>query len=307
MQRPYDVVLIGNYFFDQILTGLPRFPVLGQETWATNLTTTGGAMYTTAAALHRLTVKVAWPGFFGSDSYSQFVYNLARQEGLDMRLAQVLDHPYQKVTISLPFAGERAFVTYEDDDPDDMVDYWLDVLDRIMFRHLHIGGFMEQQPLMALFEKAHARGATISMDSQDGAHLGNPKLCRDTLTHVDVFMPNFREAQIIAEADTVEETLYILGELVDVVVIKDSSKGSLSYDKDTILRVPSINAGPVVDTTGAGDCFNAGFLLGYVVEKVSLEQCLRYGNICGGLSVTGIGGATTAPTRLEFDDWLSRF
>jgi sugar/nucleoside kinase (ribokinase family) len=119
-------------------------------------------------------------------------------------------------------------------------------------------------------------------------------------------MPNAREAKIIAERDTVEESLEELSRLVNMVVIKDGARGAWLAHRGQVLHAPSISAGPVLDTTGAGDCFNAGFLYGLISERAPLDACLRYGNICGGLSVTAGGGATAAPTRDQLDVWMTR-
>jgi sugar/nucleoside kinase (ribokinase family) len=91
------------------------------------------------------------------------------------------------------------------------------------------------------------------------------------------------------------------------VVIKDGANGAWIGCEGETCHVPAVDAGPVVDTTGAGDCFNAGFLFGHVVEKAPPEICARYGNICGGLSVTQVGGSTASPTREQLMYWLEHY
>jgi sugar/nucleoside kinase (ribokinase family) len=90
-----------------------------------------------------------------------------------------------------------------------------------------------------------------------------------------------------------------------MVVVKDGAGGAWSAYQGQIEHADAISAGEVVDTTGAGDCFNAGFLYGHIVEKVPPQRCLQYGNICGGLSVTAQGGATAAPTYDQLQRWMS--
>lgn len=80
-QQTYDVLLLGDYFYDLIYTGLPEFPALGRECYCRDVTSTGGAMYTTAAALTRLGAHVGWVTNFGTDEYSRFVRELAEREG----------------------------------------------------------------------------------------------------------------------------------------------------------------------------------------------------------------------------------
>ncbi len=302
----YDVFVPGDYFFDLIYTGLPEFPMLGREVYAQGIIATGGAMFITATSLHRLGVRVGWAACFGNDYYSQYVRSLTLAEGVDLSLACEVDRPYRRVTTSIPFQGERAFVTYYDPPPIDLDAHWLAAMRRCSFKHLHLGAIMSLERLTPLVEEARARGATISMDCQDVPNLPNACTWPRLLSMVDIFMPNAREALLISGSSAVESALYRLMEWTKIVVVKDGANGAWIGTEGTIIHAPAVNAGPAVDTTGAGDCFNAGFLLGYVVERAPLERCARYANICGGLSVTQVGGATAAPTRAELDAWLAR-
>ena len=293
----YDVIVLGDYFFDQIFWGLPKFPTLGCETYAEGLVTTGGGMFITAVALSRLGVTVGWPATFGSDEYSAVIHHLAEREGVELDLARHIDQPYARVTSAIPMASERAFVTYTDPTPDDLIDYWRERITTSHYHHVHFDGLGASDHFEQISAIAHAKGATVSSDCQDGAHLNQPCACFDRLTSLDIFLPNAREAQIIAEVDDTRKAVEILMQQVKTVIVKDGEKGAWLGHDDEITLIPGIHAQPVVDTTGAGDNFNAGFLYGYLVEKARMDQCVRYGNICGGLSVTGVGGATHSPTR----------
>ncbi len=306
MELEYDIFVPGDYFFDLIYTGLPEFPMLGREVYAQGIIATGGAMFITATSLHRLGVRVGWAACFGNDYYSQYVRSLALAEGVDLSLAANVDKPYRRVTTSIPFQGERAFVTYHDPPPIDLEAHWLAAMQRCSFKHLHLGAIMSLERLTPLVGEARARGATVSMDCQDVPNLPNACTWPRLLSMVDIFMPNAREALLISGSSAVESALYRLMDWTKIVVVKDGANGAWIGTEGKIIHAPAVNAGPAVDTTGAGDCFNAGFLLGYVMEGAPLERCARYANICGGLSVTQVGGATAAPTRAELDAWLAR-
>lgn len=102
----------------------------------------------------------------------------------------------------------------------------------------------------------------------------------EAIRSVDVFAPNATEAQRLTGEGSVEEALACLAELAPLVLIKLGKDGVIARQGKQVVRSPAIKV-EVVDTTGAGDCFNAGFLYGHLNGK-PLEACLRYGNLCGG-------------------------
>lgn len=305
MRPSYDVVVLGDYFFDQIFTGLPSLPQLGRETYCADLHTVVGAVYTTVAALRRLGANVGWAGTFGTDQYSRFAYDQAQSEGVDLQLARHLDQPYRRVTSAMPFNGDRAFLTYCDPDTGDALDFWYSALEACDFKHVIFGGMMRLNEARPIIELAHRRGATVSMDCQDMPILETPCEVRDVLPHIDVFLPNAREVMVVAETSDIRSALERLMPLCPLIVVKDGANGAWVGHKGQIRHSPGVEAGPLLDTTGAGDCFNAGFVYGHVVEGAPLDVSARYGNICGGLSVTGVGGSSTAPTYDELMMWHS--
>jgi sugar/nucleoside kinase (ribokinase family) len=299
MPPHYDVFLPGDYCYDLIYSGLNKFPEPGCEVYGDGILSTGGGMYTVAVALHRLGVQVGWSPCFGNDYYSGFVRQLALDEGLDLLQAKEVDAPYRRISTAIPFEGERAFVSYMDVPPCNMIAHWSEAMQRCSFQHLHMGAVTTLDQMMALVDNAHERGATVSLDSQDVPNLKSACDWSKLLKRIDIFMPNAREARIITGVDHLERAIRRLMQWVKIVVVKDGANGAWLGTAGQVTRIPGIQIDPVIDTTGAGDCFLAGFLAGYVCDRVALDDCVRYGNICGALSVTAVGGSTAAPTHAD--------
>jgi sugar/nucleoside kinase (ribokinase family) len=122
----------------------------------------------------------------------------------------------------------------------------------------------------------------------EGVQPDEPAL-RRVLRAVDVFFPNLREARHLTGLAEPHSALAALGELCRLPVLKAGAAGAYALVDGKIVHAPAIDITPV-DTTGAGDCFNAGFIKAWL-EGRSVEECLRWGNAVGGLSTTVPGGA----------------
>jgi sugar/nucleoside kinase (ribokinase family) len=133
----------------------------------------------------------------------------------------------------------------------------------------------------------------------------------------DIFFPNAAEARAIARIDDVEEAALALAargaigrqDGGPIVAVKLGAAGALACRADgPIVRVPAFPAEPV-DTTGAGDSFDAGFLRAWLDGR-DLEECLALGAVCGALSTRQVGGvdgqATLAEARRALATWTGR-
>jgi sugar/nucleoside kinase (ribokinase family) len=295
----YDVLLWGMYFCDLIFTELPEVPGLGAEIFSRGFDMAPGGPFTTSVAMHRLGLRVGWMCDFGDDFFSQFILDMAKREGIDGGLFQIHPYPVRRISAVFSFAHDRGFVSFMDDVEQTSAVATIEKHEpRCLFLpHLHYG-----EAYAGLFAVARRKAALIFMDCQSTeATLDTPGVV-EALRAADIFAPNEGEARQLTGATTVEEALARLAELTPLVVIKLGGEGAIAGSGGQMLRVPAI---PVraVDTTGAGDCFNAGFLYGYL-RGGSLETCLRSGNICGGLSTTAVGGQAAAPTAAQVEDYL---
>jgi sugar/nucleoside kinase (ribokinase family) len=300
MSNDYAVLLIDGYFCDLIFTGLPELPRLGADLFGTGFDMVPGAVFYTALALHRLEVRAGWACDFGDDFASRFVLDAARREGIDDSLFRLHDRPLRRISVSFSFAHDRGFISYQDTLPNDSP---IPLIERhrprvVLLSHLRYG-----PDLLALAAATHAYGGVVYMDCQARPEtLADPDV-QAALRAVDIFAPNRHEAQHLSGAGTAEQALARLAELTALVIVKCGAEGALARRGDETARAPGITV-PVLDTTGAGDCFNAGFLDGYLRGE-PLERCLRRGNICGGLSTTARGGGAV-PTAAQVDVWMER-
>ncbi len=290
----YDILVPGDYFCDVVFCGVPRMPTLGTEIYTEALTVTIGGALNTVIAMKRLGLRVGWIARLGNDMFSRMALEAVEREGIDTALVERFDHPYQRVTVSLSFPEDRAFVSYVDPGPG-LLATTRSVVKRVDFRHLHLAGLNVGPDACALFDAAHARGADVSMDCQEHSKSLSDPAVAEALSKVDVFMPNATEAMRLTGVGNIEDAGELLHGATRCAVIKDGPRGAACWRDGQVWVGPALPVTPV-DTTGAGDVFNAGFLKAWL-DGARPQECLRWGNVCGGLSTLGHGGAASAPTR----------
>ncbi|MFB0517061.1 MAG: carbohydrate kinase family protein, partial [Candidatus Neomarinimicrobiota bacterium] len=154
-----------------------------------------------------------------------------------------------------------------------------------------------------LFKRAKGAGLTTSFDPGWDPQEEWTEDIMEVLRNVDVFLPNEQEALNISDRKTVDEALAELGSYSQVAVIKQGEEGVTCLADERIIRVRTYRVEPV-DTTGAGDSFNAGFLNEWL-QGSDIRQCLKAGAACGALATTKMGGATASPTMEELKQFLA--
>ena len=166
-----------------------------------------------------------------------------------------------------------------------------------------------EQPIPAArrgLEIARAAGVTTILNPAPAAGLEDAMLAL-----CDFITPNETEAETLTglpvttlpEAERAADALMARG--VGAVIVTLGSKGALYRDGTRSVHVPAISSGPVVETTGAGDAFNAGFAVA-LSEGKDVIEAVRFGAATAGISVTRAGAAAAMPTRAEIDALLAR-
>jgi sugar/nucleoside kinase (ribokinase family) len=303
------VLVVGEINPDLILQGYRTFPAAGKEVLVDDFVMTlGSASAICAMGLARLGDPVSFLGKVGADPWGAFCVEAMSAAGIDV--GGVARDPSLKtgVTVSITSPRDRALVSFigaigalrADDVPDAAL---------AAARHVHVSSYFLQEGLRpgvrSLFARAHARGATTSLDPGfDPSERWGADL-RDTLTEVDVFFPNEVELRGLAGVEAVPDALKKLAGGRARTVVKLGAQGAATLGDDgRLLQVPAHPVEPV-DTTGAGDSFNAGFLHAWLGGR-PLEECLRWGAACGSLSTRGLGGTARQPTAEEAERLVRR-
>jgi sugar/nucleoside kinase (ribokinase family) len=298
-EKQYDVLVVGRYFCDLIFTQLPEFPRLGHEVYSREFHLVPGGVFTPAVTLTRLGLRAAWPCDFGSDPFSQFVKSEALKAGVDSAYFSQSDQPSLRITVAFSFGEERAFLSYTDPLPE--IPY-AEIIRQTSPKWVYITHLMTGEAQKKITGAAREAGARVYMDCQ--AHhttISDPDT-RAALSRVDVFTPNRAEALALTGEENIEKALDTLRALTKTVIIKDGGNGCLCGYPGGTIRSPAMKV-KVLDTTGAGDNFNCGFIYGQI-RGYPLKESLRIGNICGGLSTEVIGGGNKHIKPEEvFKDW----
>jgi len=283
----YDIVVVGDYCLDLIFTGLPEMPVKGREIVGTGFDMVTGGTCNSAIAMHRLGLKVGWAADFGDDDFSAFVLKRIEEEGLDQSL--FIHHPgsLRNVTVSLSYSDDRAFIAYYDKAP--LIPAGFKKLNEVEARAVYIPGIYYGMGMDIGNLIIRHKGMKLIMDGNSPQQLRlKDRAVKKAIQNVDVFIPNAVEARRLTGRLKIEDAIEELGKLTSLVVVKDGANGAYACTQGKVIHIPGIKVNPL-DTTGAGDSFNAGFIKAWLDGR-ALEDCLKWGNIVGGLSTQGRGG-----------------
>ncbi|MGH9494740.1 MAG: carbohydrate kinase family protein [Candidatus Sulfotelmatobacter sp.] len=302
----FDVTIAGELNLDLILYGLPEQLLPERELLANRMMLTLGS--SSAIVAHNLAVLGSRVGFqsrIGDDSLGLIALERLRQSKVDLSkvrvvpgaittgLTVILHHEAWRNILT--YAGTIAELTWDDLDLDYLANS----------RHFHLSSYYLQRamrPRVAeLFQHMKSKGLTVSLDTNDDPDDLWEGGLSEVLRHVDVFLPNEREACKAAGTEDLEEAIGKLSRLVPLVVVKLGRKGALAQRGAERVASPPKQV-VAVDTIGAGDSFDAGFLHQYV-RGADLATCLASGNLAGALSTTRPGGTEAfrdAAHREEF-------
>jgi sugar/nucleoside kinase (ribokinase family) len=290
------ILVAGELNADAVFVGLASFPRLGHEVLADHFSLElGSSSAICAAGLARLGNEVAFVTKVGTDLMGRFCLDQLKQLGIDASPAIVDPGLKTGMTVSMS-TTDRALLTYPGTISElSASDIPLDLLTR--FSHLHVSSYFLQralQPGLAkLFGAARRLGLTTSLDTgADPAEEWRVDIV-ELLESVDVFLPNEAELAALSRERSVEGGLRALDNGHTLTVAKLGEQGCAVWRSDGLLAIPAIPVRPV-DTTGAGDSFNAGFLHAWLLGR-SLEDCLQCAVICGGLSTQAPGGIAGQP------------
>jgi sugar/nucleoside kinase (ribokinase family) len=296
-----DLLVVGDANPDLLMSGdvMPSFGQAEQLVDDARMVVGGsGAIMACGAA--RLGLRTAFVGAIGDDAFGRFMLDALAEQGVDTSGCVVTPGHPTGISVVLSRGDDRAILTstgamtaLRADDVDDAL--------LAHARHVHVSSFFLLRELAlelrGLFERAHSAGATTSLDPNWDPSGGWDGGLLELLRSTDVFLPNSAEARALTGIDDVDIAAETLAEHGAVVAVKFGQGGGLAIAEDEVVRSGSIPI-DVVDTTGAGDSFDAGFLAGRL-SGWPLDRCLSLAVACGSLSTRAVGGTEAQPTLQE--------
>jgi sugar/nucleoside kinase (ribokinase family) len=298
----YDLVVLGDCNPDVLVIGGDVAPAFGQQEKLVDgiSLVIGGSAAITAMAAARLGLRVALVAAVGADPAGEFMRDQLAAEGVDVSFVAVREDAPTGMTVALSRGGDRAILTAlgavasltAADVPESLLGG---------ARHVHASSWFLLQDclgpgLARLFKAARGAGASTSLDTNwdPSGRWGSEHLAA-AVVQADLLLPNEAEATQLAGADDLDTAVSALVAAGPRVVVKLGERGALCADGSVRCRVSLPPVTPA-DTTGAGDCFNAGLIAG-LLDGLDLPQAAALGCAAGALSTAAPGGTASAPSR----------
>lgn len=273
------VLCAGRLYCDLVFTGAPQMPAPGTETFAEGLSLhAGGGAFITAAALSALGWDAGLAAVLPAAPFDAVVRGDIAAFRIDT--SQCTSAPAKaapQLTVAIVQGGDRAFLSHKAGVAMPPLS-----LDPRRVQHLHIGELRSLLECPEALAQAKAAGLTVSVDcGWDETLLADGAALQEILEQVDLFLPNEVEFARLTGSG-------LRAEALPHVVVKCGAQGARSLRGGAWTKAPAQPC-DVVDSTGAGDAFNGGFLSAWLLGA-DLDTCLAEGNRCGAAAVAHAGG-----------------
>lgn len=304
------ILCLGNTVADVLARPFDRLPERGKLERADTIgLALGGCAANAAAVMAKLGDHVRLISAIGNDRFGDVVCDELISAGVDIAGLKRLPEAVTSVSIvCIHSDGERSFFTQVGAsscfDPS-----MFDAKEFELASHLHFGGFFTMPNFIgegtaALFAKAKDRGLSTSLDTAWDITGRWFSALEPMLPFVDILMTNEDEALHLAgTADSVKSSGFFIERGAKTVILKQGSKGcTLQRRGEKIVRFPAF-AVPTVDSTGAGDCFAAGYVHG-MAKGWPAEQCIRFATACGAMCVRAVGATGGISNEKDVSDFI---
>lgn len=288
-----DIVCLGIFVADVMAKPIEEMPERGKLQLFDRMELhTGGCANNTGIGLAKLGIKTACIGKVGNDGFGDFILRVLAKNKIDTKgmkrdkkentsFTFVMIHPDGERSF-FHYLGANATFNYSDID--------FNIIKRAKL--LHIAGFylmpeFDRGPALKILKKAKEHNITTSLDTAWNSK-GDWEKILPILSYVDIFLPSFEEAKMIAKREDPEKVAdYFLSHGVKIIGLKMGNKGCYVKTKEKTEFVPVYKV-KTIDATGAGDAYVSGFLAG-IIKEYDLKKCAQLGNAVGACCVTALG------------------
>ncbi|WP_309118245.1 sugar kinase [Paenibacillus sp.] len=302
------VYVLGELNVDLIMTGDDVAPEWNREKLVNSFDMAlGSSSAITACGLAGLGLDVRMVSVVGGDEIGAFCIERLKEKGVSVEHVVALEAEKTGVTLSLSTMRDRALLTYMGTismlRPEHLPERMFEEAD-----HIHFGSYFLQESMrphwFALFRRAKERGITTSFDTGwDPGERWYKDEISQLLAVTDYFVPSEDEIMNIFGGASLYETLDAVPAYPGRIAVKCGARGAVlaGPGKERIVVGPF----PVepIDTTGAGDSFNAGFIYASLAGREG-KEALRFACACGALATTRIGGASGVPSLQDVEAML---
>ena len=255
----------------------------------------GGSAANFAVALAVLGLKTHFIGRVGDDWYAEFLLKSYARKGVIVDYVKKVKGMTGRAIIIVDLKGNRAMVALRGVN----LTLCLEDLEKVLYGegHLHISGIRAALAAEAL---TFAKENELTTSYDPGGLAVREKEVKTALTNADIVFLNEKELSFLRKVGV---GLSDITRSSKVVVVKMGKRGARAYSRGRKYDVPAIKT-KAIDTTGAGDVFNAGFVYSWL-KGSSVKECLTLGNALAALKV-GRRGAQSLPSKEEIEGFFER-